>query len=125
MVTIDRWFFSLRLLSQGQLRSSPSSRDNTLLSCPQSDHDLRVDSATEDQQSCSKLAESGSIILTAHKFLALLIGSPFHTQHQAVQSAADSQEGDTVARLEDFAILRQGGGQGERDRADVAEVGKG
>jgi hypothetical protein len=66
MVTSDRWFFSLRLLSQGQLRWSPSSRDNTLLSCPQSDHDLRGDSATEYQLSCSKLAESGSIILTAH-----------------------------------------------------------
>ncbi len=69
MVTIDRWFFSLRLLSQGQLRWSPSSRDSTLLSCPQSDHDLRGDSATEYQQSCSKLAESGSIILTAHSSL--------------------------------------------------------
>ena len=55
------------LLSQGQLRWSPSSRDSTLLSCPQSDHDLRGDSATEYQQSRSKLAESGSIILTAHK----------------------------------------------------------
>ena len=38
----------------------------TLLSCPQSDHDLRGDSATGYQQSCSKLAESESIILTAH-----------------------------------------------------------
>ena len=36
------------------------------LSFPQSDHDLRGDSATGYQQSCSKLAESGSIILTAH-----------------------------------------------------------
>ena len=50
MVTIDRRVFSLGLLSQGQLRWSPSSRDNTLLSCPQFDHDLRGDSATEYQQ---------------------------------------------------------------------------
>src|SRR4051794_4511210 len=40
-----------------------------LLSCPESDHDLRGDSATEYQQSCSKLAESGSIILIAHSGL--------------------------------------------------------
>ena len=33
---------------------------------PQSDHDLRGDSATGYQQSCPKLAESESIILTAH-----------------------------------------------------------
>jgi hypothetical protein len=65
MVTIDRWFFS-RSLSQGHLRRGRNSRANTLLSCPQSDHDLRDDSAIEYQQRCSKLAESGSIILTTH-----------------------------------------------------------
>jgi hypothetical protein len=56
----------LRSVSQGQLRCCPGNRDNMLLSCPQSDHDLRGDSTTEYQQSCSKLAESGSIILTTH-----------------------------------------------------------
>ena len=64
----DRPLVFLRSLSQGQLRRCPSSRDNTLLSFPQSDHDLRGDSATEYQQSCSKLAKSGSIILTTHNF---------------------------------------------------------
>jgi len=62
----DRPLVLLRSLSQGQLRRCPSSRDNTLLSCPESDHDLRGDSAAEYEQSCSKLAESGSIILTTH-----------------------------------------------------------
>ena len=62
----DRPLVFLRSLSQGQLRRCPSSRDNMLLSCPQSDHDLRGDSATEYQQSCTKLAEAGSIILTTH-----------------------------------------------------------
>ncbi len=66
----------LRSLSQGQLRRCPSSRDNTLLSCPQSDHDLRGDSATEYQQSCSKLAESGSIILTTHTCVCSILPTP-------------------------------------------------
>jgi len=47
-------------------RASNASSAYTFLSFPQSDHDLRGDSATGYQQSCSKLAESGSIILTAH-----------------------------------------------------------
>jgi hypothetical protein len=55
MVTIDRGFFSLRSLSQGQLRWSPSSRDNTLLSRRQSDHDLRGDSANEYQEVAQNL----------------------------------------------------------------------
>jgi hypothetical protein len=41
-----------------QLGRHSSSRDNTLLSCPQSDHDLRGDSGTEYQQSCSRLDKS-------------------------------------------------------------------
>jgi hypothetical protein len=66
---LDRWSRSALGFSpfaKGQLRQCPSSRDNTLLSRPQFDHDLRGDSATEYLQSCSTLAESGSIILTAH-----------------------------------------------------------
>src|SRR5208283_1451381 len=47
-------------------RASNAYSAYTLLSCPQSDHDLRGDSATGYQQSCSKPAESESIILTAH-----------------------------------------------------------
>src|SRR5271157_6669896 len=47
-------------------RASNASSAYALLPFPQSDHDLRGDSATGYQQSCSKLAESGSIILTAH-----------------------------------------------------------
>ena len=65
MVTIDRWFFSV-CYPKANSAGVRAADDNTLLSCPQSDHDLRGDSATEYQQSCSKLAESGSIILTAH-----------------------------------------------------------
>jgi len=66
---LDRWSRStvgFSPFAKAQLRRCPSSRDNTLLSCPQSDHDLRCGSATGYQRSCSKLAESGSIILTAH-----------------------------------------------------------
>ena len=62
----DRPLVLVRLLSQAQLRRGPNRRENTLLSCAQSDHDSRGYSATEYQHSCSKLAESGSIILTAH-----------------------------------------------------------
>ena len=56
----------VRSRSQGQLRRCPSSSDNTPLSCPHSDHNLRGDSATEYQRRCSKIAQSGSIILASH-----------------------------------------------------------
>src|SRR5271166_1124023 len=49
---------------------------------------------------------------------------PVHAQHQAVEPAADAQEGHTVAGPQDLTILGQGRGQGKRYRADVAEVGE-
>src|SRR3954471_15967490 len=51
--------------------------------------------------------------------------SPFEAQHQTIESAADAEEGDAVAGPEEVAVLGQGGGDGERDGADVAEVGIG
>ena len=62
----DRPLDFVCLLSHGQLRRCPNSTENTLLAGPKSDHDLRRDSAAEYQQDCSKLGESGSIILNAH-----------------------------------------------------------
>ena len=50
------------------------------------------------------------------------IGSPFHPQHQAVQSAADAQEADAVAGPQELALLGQRRGQRQRHGADVAQI---
>ena len=44
----------------------PRITKNTLLACPQSDHDLRRHSTGDHQQSCSEFGEFASVILTAH-----------------------------------------------------------
>src|SRR4051794_27587301 len=47
---------------------------------------------------------------------------PFQAEHQAVQAAADAEEADAVARLQELALLGDRRGDRQRHRADVAEV---
>src|SRR5262249_822626 len=49
-------------------------------------------------------------------------GLPLEPEHQAVQPAADAEEADAVAGLEELAFLGESGSQRQRDGADVAEV---
>src|SRR5689334_12834958 len=46
---------------------------------------------------------------------------PLDAQHQAIEAAADAEEADAVAGAEELALLGEGGGQGQRDSAHIAE----
>src|SRR3984957_12834845 len=46
---------------------------------------------------------------------------PFQSQHQTVQSAADTEESDPVARPKEFTFLSQGGCEGKRNGSHIAE----
>ena len=49
-----------------KLRWRSSGKETTLQEGPQTDHDFRRDSTIEHQQTCSRINEFASIMLTAH-----------------------------------------------------------
>ncbi len=49
------------------------------------------------------------------------VGSPFHPQHQTVETAADPEQGGSVTWREEAPLLGQSSGQWESDGSGVSE----